>query len=104
MALFASTRLTKMSEGFGRKTSSRSPTTSMDGSVAPVYTNRDFTLVSSCDHTQVMVVLTGREKKCKHESTAMIEIFVRLSSFGKRSSDSSKVRAAVATIPDEIAA
>lgn len=34
----------------------------------------------------------------------MMEILVRLSSLGMRSSDSSNVRAAVATMPDETAA
>lgn len=73
----ASLALTSRSWGLGRKTSSRSLTTSIVGSVEP----------------------GGRQKKWRAVSTAMIETLVRPSALGSRSSDSRIVRAAVATMP-----
>lgn len=94
----ASVRLTRRSAGFGKNTSSRSPTTSMDGSVAPGYdgSNRQKMRQVVLDNEYR---LTGMKKKCMFESTAMREMRVLSSSFGIRSKDSRRVLAAVATMP-----
>lgn len=92
-----SVRLTSRSVGLGKKTSSRSDTTSMLESEVPAYGMS--IIITPCPHNMTSR-LTGREKKCSDTSNAMKATLVRLSSFGIRSRFSRMVRVAVATMPD----
>lgn len=96
MPALASVRLTRRSVGEGRNTSSKSPTTSIVGSVASGYMRFEQPEYVILSHKEVHTV---REKKCKAVSNPMMHIFVLLSSLGRRSKDSKRVRAAVATMP-----
>lgn len=102
MAGRASVRFANRSSGFGRNTSSRSPTTSIVGSLLPACGRKRSGYMAG--ERGRGCILTWRLKKCRAESTPMMHSRVRLSWLGSRSSVSSRVRAAVASMPEETAA